>query len=118
MWDEPDDIVIEWARKQDVFSDQVVYEMDVSFGARGHGVSRKHAETEDGVIDIDKDTLGSFREQEAVEECRRLGFVLLERILLMVTHSTRRVHYTIRYRFREDRGKLRYGCQSALAHSW
>ena len=26
MWNEPDDIVIEWARKQDVFSDQVVYE--------------------------------------------------------------------------------------------
>ena len=84
MWDEPDDIVIEWARKQDVFSDQVVYEIDVSFGARGHGDTRKHAEAVDGVIDIDQDTLGSFREQEAVEECRRLGLVLLERILLIL----------------------------------
>ena len=34
MFDDPDDIVIEWARKQDVFSDQVVYEMNVTFGAR------------------------------------------------------------------------------------
>ena len=29
-------------------------------------------------------TLGSFREQEAVEECRRLRFLLLERILLIL----------------------------------
>ena len=84
MFDDPDDIVIEWARKQDVFSDQVVYETNVTFGARDHQDTRKPAETGEGEIDIDEATLGSFREQEAVEECRRLRFLLLERILLIL----------------------------------
>ena len=80
-----DDIVIEWARKQDVFSDHVVYEqlsgyVDVSQAVRrgDHG-TRRGPETV--VIDIDKETIGTFLEQDAVVQCRRLGFVLLEKIL-------------------------------------
>ena len=58
--------------------------MNVTFGARDHKDTRKPAETGEGEIDIDEATLGSFREQEAVEECRRLRFLLLERILLIL----------------------------------
>lgn len=86
-----DDIVIEWARKQDVFSDHVVYEqlsgyVDVSQAVRrgDHG-TRRGPETV--VIDIDKETIGTFLEQDAVVQCRRLGFVLLEKILAILAHA-------------------------------
>lgn len=85
----PDDVVIEWARKQDVFSDQVVYEAPVTCAEAGASQLRNPAKKPRGpqtvTIDIDSDNLGSFREQEAVVECKRLGFVLIGRILSILS---------------------------------
>ena len=87
--EDDDDIVIDWARRPDICSDTVVYEDQVhdsapqrrAGGARQMERRKREVKKEKVELDVDAETLGSFKGKLAFQACERLGFTLLASLI-------------------------------------
>ena len=88
--EDDDDIVIDWARRPDICSDTVVYEDQVHDSARQQRAGglrqmergkRAVAGKEKVALDVDAETLCSFKGKLAYKACERLGFTLLASLI-------------------------------------